>query len=80
MNGMKNTLHDCSIPINTKGDSMTTSAKQKPNVAVRLSDDLEQYLREKAAVAHRTLTGEIRMRLELTRQLDQRPAEKGMKS
>ncbi|WP_313082608.1 hypothetical protein [Pulveribacter sp.] len=56
---------------------MTTSAKQKPNVAVRLSDDLEQYLREKAAAAHRTLTGEIRMRLEASRQADQQPQQKG---
>lgn len=56
---------------------MTTGTKQKPNVAVRLSDDLEQYLREKATAAHRTLTGEIRLRLEQSRLADQQPQQKG---
>ncbi len=56
---------------------MTTGTKQKPNVAVRLSDDLEQYLREKATSAHRTLTGEIRLRLEQSRLADQQPQQKG---
>ena len=44
--------------------------KQKPNVAVRLPDDLQDYLRAKAAEGHRTLTGEINMRLERSRALD----------
>lgn len=56
---------------------MTTSVKQKPNVAVRLSEELEQYLRDSAAKAHRTLSGEIRMRLEASRQADQQPHQKG---
>ena len=56
---------------------MSISAKQKPNVAVRLSDELEQYLRERAAAAHRTLTGEIRLRLEASRESDQQPQQKG---
>lgn len=51
---------------------MTTSAKQKPNVAVRLSDELEKYLRDQAKTAHRTLTAEIRMRLEASRHADPR--------
>ena len=78
MSGMQNTIHDYSVPITTKDDCMTSRAKQKPNVAVRLSDDLEQHLRERAAKAHRTLTGEIRMRLELTRQLDSQSTKKGL--
>lgn len=77
MNGMENTLHDCSIPINTKADSMTTGPKQRPNVYIRLGDDLEQYLRDRAAAGHRTLTREIRMRLEASRQADQQPQQKG---
>ena len=48
-----------------------TSKKQKPPVYIRLDHDLEQYLRERAAAGHRTLTSEIRMRLELTRTLEQ---------
>lgn len=72
---MQNTINYCSVPFDTKGDCMTTSAKQKPNVAVRLNDDLEQYLREKATAAHRTLTGEIRMRLEASRQADQQTTQ-----
>lgn len=59
---------------------MTVSAKQKPNVAIRLSDELEQYLRACAAAAHRTLTGEIRMRLEASRQAEQQPQQKGQPS
>lgn len=75
---MQNTVIYCSVPFDTKGDCMTTSAKQKPNVAVRLSDELEQYLRERAAAAHRTLTGEIRLRLEASREADQQlPQQKG---
>lgn len=77
---MQNTDQDCSIPIATKDDCMTTGTKQKPNVAVRLSDDLEQYLREKATAAHRTLTGEIRLRLEQSRLADQQPQQKGQQS
>lgn len=59
---------------------MTTSAKQKPSVAVRLSEELEQYLRDRAAVAHRTLTGEIRLRLEASREADQQLQQKGQQS
>ena len=49
----------------------TTPKKQKPPVYIRVGDELEQYLRERAEAGHRTLTSEIRMRLELTRTLDQ---------
>lgn len=51
--------------------------RQKPNVAIRLPDDLQQYLQRKAAEGYRTLTGEITMRLERTRELDQQPSQKG---
>lgn len=49
---------------------MVTPTKQRPPVAVRISDDLEQYLRDKAAEGHRTLTAEIRMRLEQSRECE----------
>ena len=55
---------------------MTDIKKQKPNVQVRLSDDLERYLRERAAASHRTITAEIRMRLELSHEADLRQASK----
>lgn len=56
---------------------MTMRAKQKPNIAVRLPDDLQAYLVRKAAEGFRSLTGEITMRLERTRELDQQPRHKG---
>ena len=39
------------------------SKKQKPNVQVRLPDDLQEHLQRHAAENFRTLTGEITMRL-----------------
>lgn len=45
-------------------------SKQKSNIAVRLDEGLSSYLREKAINGHRSLTSEIRMRLEKTRSLD----------
>ncbi len=50
---------------------MGRGKKQKPSVAVRLDDALETYLRERAAAGHRSLSGEIRMRLEASQQADQ---------
>lgn len=50
---------------------MGNRKKQKPSVAVRLDDELETYLRARAAAGHRSLSGEIRMRLEATQQADQ---------
>lgn len=49
---------------------MTLRAVQKPNIAVRLPDDLQEYIARKASESYRSLTGEITMRLECTRQLD----------
>jgi plasmid stability protein len=43
---------------------MSDHPKQKPALAIRLPDPLEAHLRAKAAEAHRTITAEIRMRLE----------------
>lgn len=56
---------------------MVKRARQKPNVAIRLPDDLQQYLQHQASEGYRTLTGEITMRLERTRELDQHPQRKG---
>lgn len=50
---------------------MTATPKQKPPLAIRVGEELEAYLRAKAAEGHRTITGEIRMRLEQSRRLDQ---------
>lgn len=55
---------------------MTTSPKQKLNIAVRLTDDLGDFLRSQAAAARRTISAEIRMRLERTRQQDEQPTIK----
>jgi hypothetical protein len=49
---------------------MTLRTVQKPNIAVRLPADLQEYITRKAAESYRSLTGEITMRLERTRQSD----------
>lgn len=54
---------------------MTANKKQKPPLAIRVGDELEAYLRARAAEGHRTITGEIRMRLERTHQQDQQAAQ-----
>lgn len=54
---------------------MAYRQKQKPSVAVRLDDELESYLRSKALAAHRSLSGELRMRLEASREADQQPSQ-----
>lgn len=48
-----------------------TRKPQKPNVSVRLPDDLQEYLTRKASEGYRTLTGEITMRLEESRRFDE---------
>ena len=59
---------------------MGSGTKQKPSVAVRLGDELETYLRERAAAGHRSLSGEIRMRLEASQEADrQSTSQKGQK-
>lgn len=45
-------------------------AKRKSPIALSLKQDLEQYLRDQAARNYRTVTAEISMRLERTRQQD----------
>jgi plasmid stability protein len=47
------------------------TAKQKPNVAVRLPDDLQTFLAAAAAKSYRSLSAEIRMRLEQSRLQDE---------
>ncbi|WP_422096307.1 hypothetical protein [Variovorax sp.] len=54
---------------------MAERARQKPNVAIRLPDDLQQYLQLKAAEGYRTLTGEITMRLQWSRKRDESRGE-----
>ena len=51
---------------------MTISKKQKPPIQFRPSDDLEAYLRAKAAEAFRSVNQEILFRLEASRQADLR--------
>lgn len=55
---------------------MTTPHRQKSPLAIRISDELETYLRQRAADGHRTMSNEIRMRLEQSRQADQQPTTK----
>lgn len=52
-----------------------TKTKQKAPVAIRLPDDLQAYLQKKAAEGYRTITGEITMRLEWSRQRDEQQDE-----
>lgn len=52
---------------------MTISKKQKPPIQFRPSDDLEAYLRAKAAEAFRSVNQEILFRLEASRQADLKP-------
>lgn len=54
---------------------MAVKSQQKPNVAIRLSDDLQRFLVAAAARSYRSLSAEIRMRLEQSRALDQRAEE-----
>jgi len=49
---------------------MAVKTKQKPNVAIRLPDDLQRFLVTAAARSYRSLSAEIRMRLEQSRAMD----------
>lgn len=51
--------------------------KQKSPVSLRLPDDLQKYLAQRANEGYRNLSQEIVMRLEASRQADLKPAEKG---
>ncbi|MEN5181780.1 hypothetical protein ABE501_18620 [Comamonas testosteroni] len=48
--------------------STTSAKKPKPPVSVKLSDDLEEFLRQRAKEGFRSLSMEIKMRLEWSRQ------------
>lgn len=50
---------------------MPEKPKQAPPVGVRLTQDLRQYLEGKAKEAFRSLSSEIALRLEKSRQADQ---------
>ena len=54
-----------------------TKARQKPPIQFRPSDDMEEYLREKAAQSFRSVNKEVQFRLEQYRQIEQREAQKG---
>lgn len=47
---------------------------QAPPVGIRLGEELQEYLRAQAAKNFRSLSSEIAMRLELSRQADQASA------
>ncbi|WP_220811598.1 TraY domain-containing protein [Variovorax sp. UMC13] len=46
---------------------MTTTSKQKAPLAVRLPAELQDFLTQQAKASYRTLTAEVRMRLEESR-------------
>lgn len=45
--------------------------KRKPPLSLVLPDDLQKYLQDKAAAGYRSVTKEITMRLEQSRQAEQ---------
>lgn len=47
---------------------LPAAKKRKPPFSLMLPDDLDAYLRAKAAAAYRSVTKEIEMRLEHSRQ------------
>lgn len=49
---------------------MTVKSNQKSPVGVRLPDELQKYLARKASESYRSLTAEIIMRLEQSRERD----------
>ena len=56
---------------------MTIEHKQKPTVAIRLPNELQDFLAKQAENSYRTLSAEIRMRLEQSRrqQIQQREGQ-----
>lgn len=51
--------------------------KQKSPVSLRLPDDLQQYLAQRASQGYRNMSQEILMRLQASRQADMQPQPKG---
>lgn len=69
-----------SILSKTNRHSMTTTSpprKRRPPFSLVLPEDLESYLRARAGAGYRSITKEIAMRLERSRELEQVPMKKG---
>lgn len=49
-------------------------AKRRPVLSIQLSEDLEAYLREHAEAGYRSLSKEVAMRLEHSRQVETQQA------
>jgi hypothetical protein len=58
---------------------MANSRSQKSPVGIRLPDELQNYLTQKAKASYRRLTSEIVMRLERTVEQDKAQAQEGAK-
>lgn len=54
-----------------------STAKQTPPIGVRLQPNLREYIEQQAKVNFRSVSAEIAMRLELSRQADQQTQQKG---
>ncbi len=53
-----------------------STAKQTPPIGVRLQPNLREYIEQQAKVNFRSVSAEIAMRLELSRQADQQTQQK----
>lgn len=54
-----------------------STAKQTPPIGVRLQPNLREYIEQQAKVNFRSVSAEIAMRLELSRQAEQQTQQKG---
>lgn len=54
-----------------------STTKQTPPIGVRLQPNLREYIEQQAKVNFRSVSAEIAMRLELSRQAEQQTQQKG---